>query len=191
VPSSIPVAVRDLTEILLAAGKEIRVVSMSAFDTRNVRDSHIVYVGYLSALGRLADFAFSGSALEIGDTYDELFDTDTGRAYVSEAGFPSRQQSYRDYGMFSTMPGPGGNQLVFVTGMRDEGLMQTAQASSDPAWVRDTLAAVADRSGNVPAAFEVLYEVAGLDRTNLDAMIVHAAALDGSRVALRQVLSDD
>jgi hypothetical protein len=93
--------------------------------------------------------------------------------------------------MFSTMPGPGGNQLVFVTGMRDEGLMQTAQAISDPVWVQDSLAAVAEDVGDTPPAFELLYEVAGLDRTNLDAMIVHAAPLDASRVALRPLLSDD
>jgi hypothetical protein len=42
---------------------------------------------------------------------------------------------------------------------------------------RALLAAVADDLGEVPVAFEVLYEVAGFGRTNLDATIVHIAEL--------------
>jgi hypothetical protein len=30
----------------------------------------------------------------------------------------------------------------------------------------------------MPAAYELLYEVTGFDRTNLDAMLVYAGALD-------------
>jgi len=175
--SSAAPAMLDLFRVLAAADKNVRVVSTSELDTAAIRESHIVYVGYLSGLGMLSDFAFGGSELAIGDTYDEIVHLKTDTRFFSEAGLPNGQSSYRDYGLFSTLPGPGGNQLVFVAGTRDEGLMQTADAVSNPALVEASLEAIAAVGGGAPAAYELLYEVEGLDRTNLDAEIVHSAAL--------------
>jgi hypothetical protein len=183
-PSSTAFAMRDLMDVLSAADKEVHVMTISKLDPSVLRESHIVYVGFLSGLGMLSDFVFSGSKLEVGDTYDELILRDTGETFVSEAGLPSDKGSYRDYGLFSTMPGPGENQLVFVAGTRDEGLMQTAEAVSDPALVPSSVDAVTTDTGVTPSAFELLYEVAGLDRTNLDAVIVHSAPLAEDPITL-------
>lgn len=186
-PTSTAFALRDLFGVLLAANKQIRVVPSSKLDTAAIRSSHVVYVGYLSGLGMLSDFVFAGSELALGETYDELVLRGTGERFVSEAGLPTGLGSYRDYGLFSTLPGPAGNQLVFVAGMRDEGLMQTAEAVSSQALLAANVQAITAEDGNVPPAFELLYEVAGLDRTNLDAMIVHAAPLTQSRITLGQL----
>lgn len=186
-PTSTAFALRDLFGVLLAADKQIRVVPSSKFDTAAIRSSHVVYVGYLSGLGMLSDFVFAGSELAIGETYDELVRNGTGERFVSEAGMPTDLGSYRDYGLFSTLPGPAGNQLVFVAGMRDEGLMQTAEAASSLSMLSANVDAITAEDGSVPPAFELLYEVAGLDRTNLDAMIVHAAPLTQSRITLGQL----
>jgi len=187
-PTSTAFALRDLFGVLLAADKQIRVVPSSKLDTASIRSSHVVYVGYLSGLGMLGDFVFSGSDLMIGETYDELVLRSTGERFVSEAGLPTGLGSYRDYGLFATLPGPAGNQLVFVAGMRDEGLMQTAEAVSSPSLLSANVEAITTEAGSVPPAFELLYEVAGLDRTNLDAMIVHAAPLTQSRITLGQLV---
>lgn len=187
-PTSTAHALQGVFGVLDAAGKDARVVPSSKLDTTAVRTGHVVYVGYLSGLGMLSDFVFSGSGLEIGETFDELVQRDTGERFISEAGMPSAAGSYRDYGLFSTLPGPAGNQLVFVAGMRDEGLMQTAEAVSSPALVQASVAALAAPDGSLPSAFELLYEVAGMDRTNLDAMIVHAAPLQQSPIALGHLL---
>lgn len=186
-PTSTASALRDLLGVLLAANKDIRIVQGSNLDTSVIRSTHVVYIGYLSGLGMLSDFVFAGSELSIGDTFDELRLRSTGQLFVSEAGLLSGRGSYRDYGLFSTMPGPGGNQLVFVAGMRDEGLMQTAEAVSNPAFVQASLDAIPSAAGSTASAFELLYEVAGMDRTNLDAMIVHAAPLAPGRIAIGQL----
>lgn len=186
-PTSTAFALHDLFGILVAADKQVRVVPSSKLDTATIRSSHVVYVGYLSGLGMLSDFVFSVSELYIGETYDELILRGTGERFISEAGIPSGLGSYRDYGLFTTLPGPAGNQLVFVVGMRDEGLMQTAEAVSSPAMLAASIEAIAPDGGTVPPAFELLYEVAGLDRTNLDAMVVHAAPLTQSRITLGQL----
>ena len=44
---------------------------MSDLDIEDVRTSHIVYVGYISALDKIIEFVFASSSLEIGDTFDE------------------------------------------------------------------------------------------------------------------------
>jgi hypothetical protein len=185
-PSSIAFAMRDVMGVLNAAGKEVRVTSMSNFDTSMIRDSHIVYLGYLSGLGMLRDFVFSGSRLSLGETYDELILTSSGTAFISEAGLPSGASSYTDYGLYSALPAPGGKRFVFIAGTRDEGLMQTARAVSEWPLVQQSLDAVIT-ADEVPAAYELLYEVAGLGRTNLDATIVHAAELDVDRLSVGQL----
>jgi hypothetical protein len=177
-PTSTAFALRDLMQVLATTGKEIRVVAMSNLETSTLRQSHIVYLGYLSALGMLSDFVFDDSDLAIGDTFDELVNLASGEIFISEAGLPSGPGSYVDYGLFSTFPGPNGNQFIIVAGMRDEGLMQTAQAVSSPAMVADSIATLISDDAELPLSFELLYEVAGLDRMNLNARIVHAAALD-------------
>jgi len=184
-PSGAANALGHVVAILTAAGKDLRVVSASNLDMSVLRETHLLYVGFLSGLGVLSDFVFSGSELAVGDTFDELINRRTGDSYVSEAGIPSESRSYRDYGLVSSLQAPGGNRLTVIAGMRDEGLMQAADALSDRETVQSSIEAVAG-DGEMPSAYEILYEVAGLERTSLDATIVHAAALDRQRLSLGQ-----
>lgn len=184
-------ALGDVLRVLYGLGKEVHVVPMSEFDPADVRSSHIVYVGYFSALDKLFDFVFAASELAIGATYDELINIETGAVFTSSAGLPSDYRNYTDYGYFSTFPGPAGNQFVIVAGTRDEGVMHIAQVASDPAYVPETVDTV---PADADDAFELLFEVTGFDRTHIDAMLVHAAPLDDSRIwlsgAVRSAHSD-
>jgi hypothetical protein len=178
---------RDLMEVLAAADKTVRVVASSNLDTAIIRESHVIYLGYLSGLGMLSDFFFSASDLSVGETYDEIVNDETGEVFVSEAGLPTSSGSYHDYGLFATLPGPGGNQMIVVAGTRDEGLMQTAATVSDPELAARSIEALKAEDGSVPDAFELVYEVAGLDRTNLSATIVHTADLGDGGVTVGQL----
>jgi hypothetical protein len=177
-PRSAAFALRDVLRVLYTSSKSIRAISMSELNVADFKTSHVVYIGYISALDKLLDFVFASSELSVGDTFDELVDRASGKVYASGAGIPADRRNYRDYGLFSTFPGPSGNQFVIVAGTRDAGLMHSAQAISDPMYVRAIeQEIVANGFDNVPAV-EVLFEVTGFDRTNLDAMIVHSAPLD-------------
>ena len=184
-------ALRDLLRVIYTSDKPVTIVPMSDLDIEDVRTSHIVYVGYISALDKIIEFVFASSSLEIGDTFDELTNLATGDRYVSEAGLPADYRNYRDYGLFSTFPGPSGNQFVVVAGTRDAGLMHSAEAVSDPPYVRSIEQAVPDAIAAEPPAFELLYEVTGFDRTNLDAMLVHSAQLDFSEIWRGELLETD
>ena len=75
-------ALRDLLRVIYTSDKPVTVVPMSDLDIEDVRISHIVYVGYISALDKIIEFVFASSSLEIGDTFDELTNLETGDRYV-------------------------------------------------------------------------------------------------------------
>jgi hypothetical protein len=181
-PTGSAFALLDLLRVLYTSNKSVRVVSMSEMNEADLKSSHVIYVGYISALDKLEDFVFASSTLTIGYTYDELRNMDTGELYTSEAGFPEVNHNYRDYAFISTFPGPGGNQIMIVSGTRDAGLMQAAHALADPMFVASMEQQRPDTGKNQPPSFEMLYEVTGYGRTNLDAMVVHTAALNYQQI---------
>ena len=178
-PQASAQALTYLLRVVYAAGKSAQVIPMSELSATELKSSHVLYVGYISALDTLMEFVFAASSLAVGDTYDELSNELTGEVYTSGAGMLRQdQRNYRDYGFLSTFPGPSGNQFLIVSGTRDEGVMHVAQAltsTDDIALLEQRLEA---HGAGGPPAFEALYEVAGFDRLNLDAMLVHWAGLD-------------
>lgn len=178
-PQASAFALTDLLRVVYTSGKPVRVTPMSDLTAADLKNNHIIYVGYISALDKLSEFVFAESALSVGDTYDELANEDTGEVYTSGAGMLRYdQRNYRDYGLFSTFPGPSGNQFMIVAGTRDAGVMHVAQAVSSVDDLRDLETQPGVETPGSPPAFEALYEVTGFDRMNLDAMLVYSGAID-------------
>jgi len=169
-------ALLDVLRVMNTSKKSIRIMSMAEFNAADLKNNHVVYVGYISALGRLENFVFSSSALAVGGTYDELRDVASGQFYTSDEAAAERH-NYRDYGLISTFPGPAGNQFLIIAGTRDAGMMQVAHVLGDPAGIRSVEAERPDPHGPQPPSFEMLYEVMGFSGTNLDAALVHKSTL--------------
>ena len=152
---------------------------MSKLSVADLRDNHIVYIGYISALDLLEEFVFASSGLHVGDTYDELLVSESGQSFTSGAGIPRDDRpNYRDYGLLSTFPGPGDNQVMVIAGTRDEGMMHTAQAVATLSSVTALQEQFPEFETSEVSAFEALFEVTGFDRMNLDAVTVYGAELD-------------
>ncbi len=172
-------ALGELLRVVHAGDKDVQITTMTELRAADLKDRHIIYVGYISALGTLMDFVFASSGLRVGANFDELQNLRTGESYTSGAGIPGASD-YEDYGLISTFPGPDGNQFLIVAGTRDSGLMHAAQVIAsleDIGELEDVLGA-ATPEGNAAPAFEALYEVTGFDRINLDARLVYRAPLD-------------
>lgn len=179
-PQGSAFALSELLRIVYAGDKDVRITTMTELRVADLKDQHILYLGYISALGTLMDFVFASSGLRVGASFDELRNVRTGDSYTSGAGIPGASD-YEDYGLVSTFPGPDGNQFLIVAGTRDSGLMHAAHAISsleDIGALEDVMAAAAPDNGNAAPAFEALYEVTGFDRINLDATLVYKAPLD-------------
>lgn len=178
IPTASAFALREILPVLTSANRRVRMTVVSELDPTAFKSAHIVYVGYLSGLGMLRELAFAGSRFSTGETYDELVDHTAGVQYVSDVGGPIQGQlRYRDYGYFSTFPGPAGNQVVIVAGTRDTAVMQTAEMVTD----RRRIEELAGKSGGMQA-MEALYEVYGFENTNIDARLLLAAPLNSSEI---------
>lgn len=178
VPTASAFALREILPVLTSANRRVRMTVVSELDPTIFKSAHIVYVGYLSGLGMLRELAFAGSRFTTGETYDELIDRAAGVQYTSDVGGPVQGQlRYRDYGYFSTFPGPAGNQMVIVAGTRDTAVMQTAEMITD----RRRIDELTRASGNTQA-MEALYEVYGFENTNIDASLLLAAPLDSGQI---------
>jgi len=177
-PEGSAFALAKIVPILQASGKTVNITMMSDLTTLDIRNNHIVYIGYISALEKLTDITFAGSGLRIGRSYDELLNTETQEYYTSDAGLPEEGQPFRDYGMFAKFPASIDTQVVLISGMRDAGLMHTAQALSDTEILDDLIVAIENDTEEAIASFEALFEVFGVDRLNFDSNLVYANQLD-------------
>jgi hypothetical protein len=176
-PTSAPKALAEVMKVLDTHGKRVTVRLMSEFTTNDLVGNHVVYLGLLSGLRSLTDLMFAASGLGVGMTFDELVNIDDGTLYDSSSALSVGEASYRDYGMLSTFPAPGGTQFVLLAGMRDEGLVNLAEEVTTPVKLATLEAAAALTQQEAPA-FEALYEVLGFDNTNFDAKLVYNNKLD-------------
>jgi hypothetical protein len=176
-PTSTSNALVQIMRVFSGELGRVKVKMMSKLNTDDLVGNHIIYLGYLSGLERLNDLMFADSSLALGLTYDELINLDTNVSYTSSSGLSVGENSYRDYGMVSTFPAPGGNQFVLLAGMRDEGLINLAEEVTDAAQLEALGQELAETDDKQPA-FEALYEVRGFDNTNFDASLVYSGKLD-------------
>jgi hypothetical protein len=167
-PTSSAYVIADIMPLLASTHRPVRVTMMSELGPEALKNTDVVYVGYLSGLGMLADATFSGSRFSVGSSYDELLDSQTKAHYVSQAGDryarpveESGPMTYREYSLIAGFEGPSGNQMLIIAGMRDVGLMQAGEALTGTSSLRQL-------SARLPGGpFEALYEVTGINSTNV------------------------
>ncbi len=172
-PTSSAHALREVLPVVMASGKPVMLTLASELDPATLKSTHVVYLGYLSGLGMLEDLMFSASRYSLGGSYDELVDSVTGAARISEAGAPHPAGvRYLDYAYVAALPGPGGHTHVLIAGTRDVGLMHAAGVAADPGRQQE-LARQLGRGG----PFEALYEVQGLNGIDVQGALLEASAV--------------
>jgi hypothetical protein len=175
-PAASAFALQDIVPVLGTA-KPVRVVLMSQLDANALKNSHIVYIGYLSGLGMLGDRVFAASRVSPGGSYDELVDTKTDHTYLSTAMGASSDGEFRDYGYFSTFAGPNGNRVVVIAGTRDIGVMQIAQSLS----ARHAVDDLCKNAGKAPA-FESLVEISGMGKTGFKSRPLFVSGMKAEKI---------
>jgi hypothetical protein len=176
-PTSSAQALREVLPVLAQSGKQISVTLASELDPSTVKTTHIVYIGYMSAMGMLMDIVMEGSRYSFGGSYDELVDAQTGIVWASEAGEPhAPAERYRDFAYLASFLAAGNHHLA-ITGIRDTGLMQAAESAADAASLQVLAQKHLPRSG-----FEALYEVQSVNNVNVEVRLIDAGAT-GQRIA--------
>ena len=181
-------ALRDVVAVLAPENRRIVVTRMSDLEASSLKSADIVYIGYLSGMGMMQDLIFAGSRFAVGESYDEVIDRQTRRTYISQTGSqvlapaPSgREAPYNDYGLFAKFLGPGGNSIIVLSGTRDEGVQQTAEAFTSAQKLQEFA-----RQSDVALPFEALLEVSAYDGVNLSGKLLVQSKRDWSGAA-RQI----
>lgn len=166
-------ALLDVAPLIRKMNKPVHLKMMSRLTTADLRNNHIVYIGYISAMDKLNNLFFNASGLLPGSTFDELYEKSSGTLYRSNAGLPEQGQPFRDLALLASWPGSAGNQFVVISGTRDAGLTHAAKVVTRT----EQLQALDNTS-----AFEALYDVYGIDRTNFDAALIYQQTLSPERI---------
>jgi hypothetical protein len=182
-PISAALALRNVMMVLASQDRRITVSKMSDLEPASLKSADIVYIGYLSGMGMFQDFVFTGSRFAIGESYDEVIDTGTHHIYVSEVGRQimepppptGQERSYHDYGIFAKLRGPGGNTIVVISGTRDEGVSQTAEAFTNAQNLQEL-----KKQTDTTQPLEALLEVSAFNGTNLTGKVLLESNRDRS-----------
>jgi hypothetical protein len=176
-PTSSAQALREVLPVVTAAGKHVTLTLASELDPSTVKTTHVIYIGYLSALGMLEEMVFGGSRYAFGGSYDELIDGETGKMWVSDAGEPhSGTERYTDYAYVASVTGPGDVRHLIIAGTRDTGLMQAAENLAAPDAVRELARGKPDWR-----SFEALYEVHGVNGVNVESRLLGVDSTHAAR----------
>lgn len=168
-------AVRAIAPVLAARGGgsvSNFAVPVSQLGPEMVKYTNLVYLGYLSGLGKLRGPMFSNSRFGIGSSFDEIVDRETGKTYASTTPLDGLSTDQgKEFAIVSSFRGAGGNRVLVIAGTRDASLMQAAEFMTRP----DTLAALDRYQGNAEG-FEALLAIDSLDNVGLRARIVAGSA---------------
>lgn len=162
-PTSLAQALFKLAPVLTTGRKPPwGVVLSSELIPENLRTSHIVYVGHLSALQGLEDLLLPRSGFRFGRSYDELIDRASGRHFVSGNGIPQELTGqYNQLAYLAAFTAPAGNRIVIVAGCRDEGLKLLTNALTGERGLEELRLALAAMGGDGAGSggdFEALYQ---------------------------------
>jgi hypothetical protein len=150
-------------------------IPASQVNTDTLKSSNIVYVGPLDGLGALLrNPLFQASGFRVGNTYNELIDAESGRHFIADSTVLTDDKTPRkDYGYIASLPGPAGNHILYISGLRDPAVLQMAELVNDPAMLKT----LHQRVGGEDEAFEALFQVRTLGSVNLDSTLLIARPL--------------
>ncbi|EGI54755.1 hypothetical protein SUS17_2420 [Sphingomonas sp. S17] len=175
VPSGAVLALGDLYAALRQLrgdpATRVTLIAASQLTPDILKTSDVVYVGQLSGFGTLLrNPLFQASGFRIGQSWDELIDTASGRRFRSDGGIvqADEQIARRDYGYIASLPGPSGNHIVVIAGTRDPALLQMAELAVDAG----RLKALNHRAAINSGGFEALYQVRTMGNLNLSGTLL-------------------
>jgi len=179
-PEGSAFALAQIAPLIKASGKKLNISMMSRLNTADLRNNHIVYIGYISGMDKLNNLFFTASGLLPGGSFDEIYNKETGDIYSSNAGLPEQGQPFKDLALIASWKAASGNQFVLIGGTRDAGLMQAASIASNLDEI-NALSAHLEPTIS-PSSFEALYEVYGIDRLNFDYSLFYKRSFNPNQI---------
>ena len=161
--------IKTLTQLFSAENKHFTIGDMSRFNKRLLPNNDFIVIGMLKTLGIFTHYpTFSDSTVT-------SLQHKNGNGKASTLYTPKGEHNsyHTDYGFFGKLPGPNNNTIFIFGGLFDSGPSQSLKNFTDKKLLLNIEKALKDKFGYIPKYFEVIFEVNGLDRMELDSKILH------------------
>ena len=173
-PKSIALALEAVLPAANRTGKPVSLKLMSEVTAKDLREHDFIYVGFLRSMGVLGDYFLRTSNFSVESPFLGLRRKDTGETFAWSGDLFGQT---RDYGLFAKMSGPGQGEIVVFTGISGIGMLHAVRALTDQANSRELERYLRTTLNGIPSGVEVLFEVMGYDRVDLEAKTTVVSAV--------------
>lgn len=170
--------VKQLTKIFVSINSDYSLQLVSQFDTELLHDYDILVIGKQNTLGIFKSY-WTPSKIkydEINDAFYYQNDEHEDPIFYQSKG--NTQSFHTDYGYLAKVPGPNNNSIYLFSGLKNTGTTQSLQNFTDTRLLPLLEQYLATRFGKLPEYYEVLFEVNGINQTELNSEIIYAFQID-------------
>ena len=167
----LPILIQSSNKIFLKLSSEITTVDLNRYN--------IIYIGTLKTLYEMKKifsklpFTYKTSPPQLF-LFDEKADT-----IETFSAMPDERPSYKkDYGVIVKHFGPENNNILFLTGFDELGVIESVKTITNSDFLTQVQALVPDQPLSKPFYFEIFIEAEGIDRSSFGSTIKHFRVLD-------------
>ncbi|WP_236974283.1 helix-turn-helix domain-containing protein [Membranihabitans maritimus] len=174
--------IKNMTELFLSYNSDFNIRLMSQLDPKDLQDHNIVYAGMIKNSGFFKNY-FNNSRFQYDSDKEVLIYEDSLGNITSYGPSGDPDNYHTDYGLIAKFPGPNNNEVILLTGIWDTGASQSVKNLTDSQLMKRFESQLQQKLNYVPDYFELLFEVNGIDRTELNTTLIHGYEIkNGSRM---------
>lgn len=172
-----PIAVKTLSNWFIKNNNDFSLRFEEDVKINELSDKNFIFIGSYRIMGNVKTIFLSNSnKFSLSELRSEFISLDNGIKTVHETQYPNigieakmEKQLFTEYAMVSFMTMEKGNKGLFFTSNHDIGVMATTSRFTDKTWLKNFY-----KSNNINenAQFNALFEVSGLERSELSCKLV-------------------
>lgn len=163
--------IKDLSHIFTKNDKNFAVRNMARFNPKALQDGDFIVLGMLKTFGLFREYTET-TAFPYTPKQDAIIYTDSTNSKQVLKPFGNPNEYHTDYGIIIKIPGPNSNNIYLFGGIWDTGASQSLKYFTDDTLLENLETRMISKFGSIPAYYEVLFEVKGIDRMELTPTIL-------------------
>jgi hypothetical protein len=162
--------IESLTKIFFSRHKDFQTRVISRMDTKDIHDHNIIFIGMQKTAGLFNNY-FQNSKFDLADDATFVYQNGAETKRFTPIGDPDKYHT--DYGFVAKYPGPNNNTIFMFGGLWDTAASQSLKNFTDPESLVRLEKRMMSKFGKIPDNFEILFEVSGIDRIELDTKVLY------------------
>ncbi|WP_299547397.1 hypothetical protein [Seonamhaeicola sp.] len=163
--------IKDLTNIFAKNDKIFAVRNMARFNPKALQDGDFMVLGMIKTFGLFRDYTET-TAFPYNTEEDAIVYTDSTGQKKLLRPFGDPNAYHTDYGIIMKIPGSNSNDIYLFGGIWDTGASQSLKYFTDGSLLTELEDQMLAKFGAIPQYYEILFEVKGIDRMELNPTIL-------------------